>query len=150
MHRKAGRSVANRRINKASSANDEVPSDSDSVTTPDPEAIIIARRKPFFFGHVRSQKKRITSHGQPRDVASLQTMWYNHAASAAELYPSSMWRVLHAVRKEAKTTQSAVLSACQKMLPKRQHALWPTSRKAVDNRIRKSCGSFHARVMKQV
>lgn len=83
----------------------------------------ITRRR-HLQGHIRVHRNRSTTAvDDARDVASLQTLWQNYAQDASHLYTRSMWRVLHAVRKESKVTQSAVLSACRRMLPRSQQFL---------------------------
>ena len=129
MHRKAGQDVVNR--SRRHYNNGESPSsceefssscsNDDSVPAPDP--LIITRRN-YLVGHLLTQKKRhAAARGGKRDIASLQEMWLSHCRQAASFYTPSMWRVLHAVKNEAKTTQSAVLSACRRMLPARQRHL---------------------------
>ena len=159
MHRKAGQDVVNRsRRHRAAENNEESPSSceefssscshDDSVPAPDP--LIITRRN-YLVGHLLTQKKRhAAARGGKRDIASLQEMWLSHCRQAASFYTPSMWRVLHAVKNEAKTTQSAVLSACRRMLPARQRHLWPSSRRQIDKKISKSLGSFHSRTLRQV
>ena len=179
MFRKAGRFVRRRaqRQDSSSAAETSSPAEtaSDPETTSDPETedadddddadlqsadspeihravdpLQITRRGTLY-GHVRCQRKRhMRSGGIPRAVADLQTMWLDYASHAADLFPPNMWRVLYAVRNESKTTQSAVLKACQKMLPKKQQKLWPSCRQAVDTKICKSLGPFHPRVMREV
>ena len=87
--------------------------------------------------------------GTPRDVAALQTLWQEHAANAEALYPSSMWRLLHAVREETIKTQTNVLRACRHLLSSQEKKSWPTSRKAVTNAINK-LGSFRVRVTREI
>lgn len=165
MHRKAGQSVMNKRhravtnnsntsdSSDSSDSQQESPESSDSQQEPDipaPDPLQITRRKNLV-GHLVTQKKRhAAARDGKRDIASLQAMWYNHAREASKLYTPSMWRVLFAVKNESKTTQSAVLSACRRMLPARQRPLWPISRQQVDKKIAKSLGSFHCRTLRQV
>ena len=110
----------------------------------------ISRRR-VIQGHFRPRRNRLQPPtDDTRDVAQLQRLWQEHAAEASELYPRSVWRVLYAVRNESKVTQSNVLAACQKMLPKHQHPLWPTSRRKVNAQISKTLGSFSNRIMRTV
>ena len=88
--------------------------------------------------------------GTPRDVAAVQSLWQQYARTAAGMYPKSLWGVLHAVKWETKTTQNAVLQACQQMLSSKEKKLWPTTRKTMDRSITRKLGSFHVRVMRQV
>ena len=160
MHTKAGRFVRQRPTD-TDSTTDTTSSASDGESAEDDEGhmeaaikrvspVQISRRRAMQ-GHFRVQRNR----RQPptdgtRDVAGLQRLWQDHAAQASELYPRSVWRVLYAVRNESKVTQSNVLAACQKMLPKHQYPLWPTSRKTINAKIIKSLGSFTNRVMRVV
>lgn len=165
MHRKAGQTVRfnNNRHRAANNnaADNDAPgnndtsdpdaSDSQEASHEEPVQILQITRRKCLVGHLIQQKKRHAAPGLgKRDVACLQEMWCNHARQAAKLYTPSMWRVLFAVRTAAKTVQSAVLSACRRMLPPRQRHLWPNSRAQIDNKIRKSLGSFHARILRQV
>ena len=146
MHRKAGANVGKVRTKETARSVSESPEDDTAL----PTALTITRRKNIV-GHVLTQKKRhAPPRAQARDIASMQEMWLDHARAASQLYTPSMWRVLYAVRNEAKTTQSDVLSACRTMLPKSQRHLWPKCRKSVDDKIKKSLGSFHSRTMRQV
>ena len=176
MFRKAGQFVRRAQTSSAAETVSDLETTSDPETASDPETedadddddadfdddadspeihrsvdpLQITRRDTLY-GHVRCQRKRhVRTGGVPRGVADLQTLWLEYASHAAALFPPSMWRVLHAVRNESKTTQSAVLKACQKMLPKKQQKLWPSCRQAVDTKICKSLGPFHPRVMREV
>ena len=112
MHRKAGQDVVNR--SRRHYNNGESPSyceefssscsNDDSVPAPDPLRIT---RRNYLVGHLLTQKKRhAAARGGKRDITSLQEMWLSHCRQAASFYTPSMWRVLHAVKNEAKTTQS--------------------------------------------
>ena len=102
----------------------------------------ITRRR-ILQGHLRVQRNR---HQPPTDgtrrVAQTQRLWQEHALAASELYPRSLWRVLYAVRDESKVTQSHVLAACRKMLPKSQQSLWPKTRKVINEKIKKKTWFF--------
>ena len=169
MHTKAGRFVREVPSDTDASEDDTTASAADAAAEDDESAeegdegdslmaaaitqvspLQISRRRAMQ-GHFRAQRNR----RQPptdgtRDVAGLQRLWQDHAAQASELYARSVWRVLYAVRNESKVTQSNVLGACQKMLPRSQYPLWPTSRKTINTKISKSLGSFTARVMRVV
>ena len=110
----------------------------------------ITRRR-ILQGHLRVQRNR---HQPPTDgtrrVAQTQRLWQEHALAASELYPRSLWRVLYAVRDESKVTQSHVLAACRKMLPKSQQSLWPKTRKVINEKIKKKLGSFCNRFLRVV
>ena len=72
-----------------------------------------------------------------RNIAALQSLWKQHARSAAELYPKSVWRMLQAVQHESKVTQSKVLRACTTFLSGKERKEWPLSRKSVDATLAK-------------
>ena len=160
MFRKAGQFVRGRRpsAGRANDSEGDVSSDdasgasagSGASAAPAVEAMDISRRKSLV-GHARVQRKRHRpSPGTPRRIDATQAMWYEHAKSASKLYTPSMWRVLRAVDNSSQQTQSAVLGACRKMLPRSQQHLWPGSRKTVDQKIKSRLGHFLPNVMHAV
>jgi len=72
-----------------------------------------------------------------RNITAVQSLWRQHARSAADLYPKSMWRMLQAVQLESKVTQSKVLKACTTFLPGKERKEWPLSRQSVDATLAK-------------
>ena len=72
-----------------------------------------------------------------RNIAAAQSLFTQHARSAAELYPKSLWRMLQAVQLESKATQSKVLKACTTFLPIKKRKEWPLTRQAVNTRLAK-------------
>ena len=112
--------------------------------------IILSRRK-HGYGVVRqvvgNQSRRSAN---TRDIAAQQRLWHAHALNASRMYPKSLWRVLHAVRLQPKTTQDAVLQACKVMLTRSERKTWPSSRRIIDSTIIKRLGVFHARVTRSV
>jgi hypothetical protein len=80
----------------------------------------------------------------------VQSLWHEHAAQAAALYPASMWRMLNAVKLESKSTQTNVLRACVPLLSRTERSVWPPSRRRIDETLHKQLGSFHSRVIRQV
>ena len=143
MYRKAGQFVTNKApVDSDATADDDSSSTTDEDSTTDDSTadstadhsalatqiarvhpLTITRRKSMH-GHERPQRKRHRStRGVPRDVRAQQASWYQYASNAAALYTPSMWRVLHAMKNESKATQSRVLLACRRMLPRAQRHL---------------------------
>lgn len=156
MFRKAGQFVENRHNRRSADTDtdtsDDIDADADfadtNTDTDDVNALGISRRR-FLRGREDVVLQTHTNAGglQTRDVVALQKLWYRYAQKAGGF---SMWRVLNALNRTSKTTQSAVLLACQRMLPRSQRHLWPRSRQAVDTKIKKECGSFFPQVVHSV
>ena len=76
----------------------------------------------------------------------MQTFWQNEAKKVSALYPPAVWRVLNSVLDQSKVTQDKVLQAVVPILPKDEQKLWPTTRKQIDDKLKRSVGTFHARI----
>ena len=116
------------------------------------EQVDITRRIKEFGVPVSPQNASDTTfvtHPGTRDVTAVQQLWQEHARAAADLYPKTVWKVLHAVKHEAKQTQSNVLRACAHLLSPVERRNWPTTRRQVDAKIAR-LGSFHHRVTRRV
>ena len=101
-------------------------------------------------GQVAANPRLGEVEGNSRNVADIQRLWHQHATRAASLYPTSLWRVLNAVKLDSKQTQTSVLKACATMLSRSERKHWPRSRRQVDDKLSRTIGSFHARVMRRV
>lgn len=155
-HRRTRRRTPHRVPTSAiSSASEEAESqDQTDASTSEEEVehmdMFLSRRK-HGYGVVRqvvgNQSRR---SARTRDIAAQQRLWQSHALNASRMYPTSMWRVLHAVRLQSQTTQDAVLQACKVMLPRSERKTWPRSRRLIDSTIAKRLGAFHARVTRSV
>ena len=113
--------------------------------------VIVSRRK-HGYGDIgpTTPVRQVQRLAATRDIAAHQRLWISHCLNASKLYAKSLWRVLHAVRTQAKTTQDAVLQACSVMLPHSERRHWPLRRHTIDSTIRKKLGSFHSRVTRTI
>ena len=121
----------------------------DPLMEPDPpvqtfthiDMLQISRRRPDFgvvegHGLPPDQPPR-PLQGRYRDVVCVQSLWREHAASAASMFPKNMWRMLRAVQTESRVTQTNVLKASACFLNGRERKQWPLSRQRVDDTLSK-------------
>jgi hypothetical protein len=84
-----------------------------------------------------------------RSPTQIQSFWTDQAEKVSSLYPQAVWRVLNSVLDQSKLTQNKVLQAVIPVLEKDEQKLWPTTRKQIDAKLKRSVGVFHARVTRR-
>ena len=105
----------------------------------------ISRRRPDFgvLGGDELQPD-LPPRTQYRDIASVQTLWREYAATAGGMFPKNLWRILRSVQKESKVTQANVLKACTSFLTRGERKNWPLTRKKVNDTLsRLATGHVH-------
>ena len=106
------------------------------------DMLVISRRRPEFGAvednslHAELPPPTPAAGGiRYRDIARVQTLWKEHAASAASMFPKNMWRMLRSVQTQSKVTQENVLKACTSFLTSSERKNWPLSRQKVDDTL---------------
>ena len=135
----------------AGCASDNTADSEGPTLLPAPTLLSITRRRAGF-GVCKDhfvERHRDVSPTEPRDITSVQELFSAHALAAAKLFPTSLWRILAAVKTESKITQTKVLQAVAPLLHRDERANWPLSRKTIDYKLKK-IGCFSSRITRRV